>query len=144
MSDERGANPTQLVVFPIDHPTMSDQQTTDKATTNGYKTTNPAPTRRRKQWKDLPPDPLSEGYTEHPASYTVGSSPVTWNQLQVGQMFCRTKSGKAVHVKVNAGRAVCLDTQAPMEVKPTIRATLQVWLVTGMNTTTATTAEKAS
>jgi hypothetical protein len=123
---------------------MTDQQITDRTATNGYKAAKSPLTGRRKQWKDLPPDPLSEGYTEHAAAYTVGSSPVTWGQLQVGQMYCRTKSGKAVHVKVNAGRGICLDTQAPMEVKPTIRATLQVWLVTGMNTTTATSAEKTS
>lgn len=117
---------------------MSEQDTISKPSTNGRSSLNSSTIKRRKQWKDLPPDTLSDGFSEHQAVYTVGNSPLSWSQLQVGQLFCRSKTGKAVHVKVNAGRGICLDTQAPIEVKPSIRNSLQVWLVTSINTTTAT------
>lgn len=115
---------------------MSDLQSVDKAVTNGV-TGKTRGRRGKKQWKDLTVDPLAEGFTEHDSQYCVGNSPIVWSQLTTGQLFCRTKTGKAVHVKINSGRAICLDTQAPLEVKPTIRDTLQVWLVTSFNSTTA-------
>lgn len=114
---------------------MSEQHTADKTVMNGVmgKTRG---NRGKKQWKDLPVDPLAEGFTGHDANYTVGNSPVTWSQLATGQLFCRTKTGNAIHVKINSGRGICLDTQSTLEVKPTIRETMQVWLVTSFNSTT--------
>lgn len=91
-----------------------------------------------KQWKDLTTDPLAEGFDEHHASYIIGRTPITWSQLGTGALFSRSKSGKALHVKLDSGRAICLDTGASIEVAPRIRLSLQVWQVTSINTTTAT------
>ncbi|WGV25680.1 hypothetical protein [Halotia branconii] len=96
---------------------------------------------KKKEWKDLSIDPLSEGFDGHQAEYVVGKAPVTWAHIQTGQLFSRSKSGKNLHVKLNDGRAVCLDTQKPLEVKPSIRNSLQVWVVTNFNSTTANKAD---
>ena len=116
--------------------TMNESLSADRAVMNGV-TSNVKAKRGKKQWKDLAVDPLAEGFAEHDASYTVGNSPLTWSQIETGQLFCRTKSGKAVHVKIHSGLGICLDTQARLEIKPTIRETMQVWLITSFNTTTA-------
>jgi hypothetical protein len=116
---------------------MTDQQTTDK-TLNGQR---PSPINSRKgkkkEWKDLTIDPLSEGYDSHSADYVVGKSPITWALLEVGQLFSRSKGGKNLHVKLNDGRAICLDTRRPIEFKPSIRNSTQVWVVTNFNSTSA-------
>ncbi|MBH8577005.1 hypothetical protein I8752_29290 [Nostocaceae cyanobacterium CENA369] len=120
---------------------MSDQQTTDKATTNGRITPTNSLKGRKKQWKSLAVDPLAEGFDGHQAEYVVGKSPLTWATLQPGQLFSRSKSGKNLHVKLNDGRAICLDTRQPIEFEPRIRNTQQVWLVTSFNSTTANKAD---
>ncbi|MEH2123724.1 hypothetical protein [Nostoc sp.] len=116
---------------------MTDQQTTDKPL-NGQR---PSPINsrkgRKKEWKDLTIDPLSEGYESHQADYVVGNSPITWALLEVGQLFSRSKNGKNLHVKLNDGRAICLDTRRPIEFKPSIRNSTQVWVVTNFNSTSA-------
>ncbi|MEH2310740.1 MAG: hypothetical protein V7K35_04765 [Nostoc sp.] len=116
---------------------MTEQQITDKPL-NGQR---PSPINsrkgRKKEWKDLTIDPLSEGYDSHQADYVVGKAPITWALLEVGQLFSRSKSGKNLHVKLNDGRAMCLDTRRPIEFKPTIRNSTQVWVVTNFNSTSA-------
>jgi hypothetical protein len=92
-------------------------------------------------WKDLTIDPLAEGFDSHQAEYVVGKSPVSWATLTPGQLFSRNKSGKSLWVKLNDGRAICLDTRQAMEVKPAIRNSMQVWLVTSFNSTTASKAD---
>ena len=82
-------------------------------------------------------DPLSEGFDSHQAEYVVGKTQVTFGTLSPGQLFSRTKSGKTLYVKLNDGRAVCLDTRQPIEVSPTRRKTLPCWVVTIFNSTTA-------
>ncbi|WP_244918099.1 hypothetical protein [Nostoc linckia] len=71
----------------------------------------------------------------------MGKAPVTWAILEPGQLFSRSKSGKNLHVKLNDGRAICLDTRQPIEIKPTIRNSLQVWVVTNFNSTSASKAD---
>jgi hypothetical protein len=120
---------------------MSEQETLNKATVNGRSPTNTTRKGKGKQWKDLSIDPLSEGFDSHQAEYVVGKSPVSWSTLDSGQLFSRSKAGKNLYVKLNDGRAICLDTRLPIEVKPTIRNSLQVWLVTNFNSTTAAKAD---
>ncbi|MBN3927746.1 hypothetical protein [Nostoc sp. NMS4] len=120
---------------------MTDQQIADKPL-NGQR---PSPINsrkgKRKEWKDLTIDPLSEGYDSHQADYVVGKAPITWALLEAGQLFSRSKSGKNLHVKLNDGRAICLDTRQPIEIKPSIRNSLQVWIVTNFNSTSANKAD---
>ncbi|MCC5603857.1 hypothetical protein [Nostoc favosum] len=120
---------------------MTDQQISDKAL-NGQRP-SPINSRRgkKKEWKDLTIDPLSEGYDSHQADYVVGKAPITWALLEAGQLFSRSKSGKNLHVKLNDGRAICLDTRQPIEIKPAIRNSLQVWVVTNFNSTSASKAD---
>lgn len=120
---------------------MTDQQFIDKHSANGVKSTTSPRKGKPRQWKDLSIDPLSEGFDSHQADYVVGKSPVSWSIVEVGQLFSRSKTGKNLHVKVNDGRAICLDTRAAIEVKPAIRNSLQVWLVTSFNSTTASKAD---
>lgn len=82
-------------------------------------------------------DPLSEGFDSHQAEYVVGRTQVGFETLNPGQLFSRAKSGKSLYVKLNDGRAVCLDTRQPVEVSPQKRKNWQVWLVTNFNSTTA-------
>ncbi|MEH1824472.1 MAG: hypothetical protein V7L22_03735 [Nostoc sp.] len=117
---------------------MTDQQTTDRAITNGKSATqNEAKARRPRQWKEMADDPLSEGFDSHQAEYVVGKTQVIFETLSPGQLFSRTKTGKTLYVKLNDGRAVCLDTRQPIEVSPTRRKTLPCWVVTIFNSTTA-------
>ncbi|MBN3907673.1 MAG: hypothetical protein HWQ35_14265 [Nostoc sp. NMS1] len=120
---------------------MTEQQISDKPL-NGQR---PSPINsrkgRKKEWKDLAIDPLSEGYDSHQAEYVVGKAPMTWALLEVGQLFSRSKSGKNLHVKLNDGRAVCLDTRQAIEFKPPIRNSQQVWVVTNFNSTSANKAD---
>ncbi len=116
---------------------MSEQQISDKPL-NGQRP-SPVNSRRgkKKEWKDLTIDPLSEGYDSHQADYVVGKAPVTWALLEAGQLFSRSKNGKNLHCKLNDGRAICLDTRQAIEIKPSIRNSLQVWIVTNFNSTSA-------
>ncbi|MDZ8227569.1 hypothetical protein [Nostoc sp. ChiVER01] len=120
---------------------MTDQQISDKPL-NGQR---PSPINSRKgkkkEWKDLTIDPLSEGHESHQADYVVGKNPITWALLEVGQLFSRSKSGKNLHVKLNDGRAICLDSRRPIEFKPSIRNSTQVWVVTNFNSTSASKAD---
>ncbi|MEH2287186.1 hypothetical protein [Nostoc sp.] len=117
---------------------MTDQPTTDRATTNGKSATQAEPkARRAREWKEMADDPLSEGFDSHQAEYVVGRTQVGFETLNPGQLFSRTKSGKSLYVKLNDGRAVCLDTRQPVEVSPQKRKNWQVWLVTNFNSTTA-------
>jgi hypothetical protein len=121
---------------------MTDQQTTDRATTNGKSATHPEPkVKRERQWKEMSTDPLSEGFEVHQAEYVVGKTQVGFDTLAPGQLFSRTKSGKSLYVKLNDGRGVCLDTRQPIEVSPQKRKTWQIWLVTNFNSTTASKAD---
>lgn len=120
---------------------MTDQQTTDKATTNGRSSTMTQRKGKAKVWKDLSIDPLAEGFDSHTADYVVGKSPVSWATVTPGQLFSRSKAGKSLYVKLNDGRATCLDTRQSIEVKPSIRNSMQVWLVTSFNSTTANKAD---
>ncbi|MBD2491124.1 hypothetical protein [Aulosira sp. FACHB-615] len=116
---------------------MSEQDTINKASTNG-KSSHIAPRKgKERKWKDLTVDPLEKGFDSHIAEYVVGKSPITWSTVEVGQLFSRTESGKNIYVKLNDARAVSLDTRQPIEFKPSIRATKQVWLVTSFNSITA-------
>ncbi len=117
---------------------MTDQQTTDRATTNGKSATQAEPkARRTREWKEMSIDPLSEGFEVLQAEYVVGKTQVGFDTLSPGQLFSRTKSGKSLYVKLNDGRGVCLDTRQPIEVSPQKRKTWQIWLVTNFNSTTA-------
>jgi hypothetical protein len=120
---------------------MTEQQITDKPLSNGR--TSPASKLKGKPkvWKDLSVDPLAEGFDSHQAEYVVGKSPVSWSTVSPGQLFSRSKSGKSLYVKLNDGRATCLDTRQSIEVKPAIRNSMQVWLVTSFNSTTANKAD---
>lgn len=120
---------------------MSEQETINRATTNGKSSNNIPRKGRERKWKDLSVDPLSEGFDSHQAEYVVGKAPVTWATLEVGQLFSRTKSGKNLFVKLNDARATSLDTRQPIEFKPSIRQTQQVWLVTSFNSITASKAD---
>lgn len=120
---------------------MTDQQTTDKPINGRLPGNYTSRKGRKKEWKDLTIDPLSEGYDSHQADYVVGKAPMTWALLEAGQMFSRSKNGKNLHVKLNDGRAICLDTRQPIEVKPGIRNSLQVWIVTNFNSTSASKAD---
>ncbi|MBG1268265.1 hypothetical protein [Nostoc sp. WHI] len=116
---------------------MSEQETIDR-TINGRSQGNYSNRKgRKKEWKDLTVDPLSEGSDSHQAEYVTGKAPMTWALLEVGQLFSRSKSGKNLHCKLNHGRAICLDTRQAIEVKPSIRNSLQVWVVTNFNSTSA-------
>lgn len=120
---------------------MTDQQTTNGTAINPRSPNNSRLKGRKKEWKDLSIDPLAEGFDGHQAEYVVGKSPVAWSSLEPGQLFSRSKAGKNLHVKLNDGRGVCLDTRQSIEVKPSIRNSLQVWLVTSFNSTTASKAD---
>jgi hypothetical protein len=112
---------------------MQDQQTNSTLSTNGARKSLKGRTR---QWKDLSTDPLSEGFDEHTAAYIVGRTPLTWSQLSIGSLFSRSKSGKNLHIKLDAAKAVSLDTNESLEIAPKYRPTLQVWKVTSFNSTT--------
>lgn len=117
---------------------MTDQQTTDRAITNGKSTAQTEPkVRKPREWKDIPDDPLAKGFDVHQADYVVGKSQVAWDTLDPGQLFSRSESGKSLYVKLNDGRAICLDTRQPIEIKPVKRNNWPVWLVTNFNSTTA-------
>lgn len=116
---------------------MSEQETIDKAINGRLPANFSSRKGKKKEWKDLTIDPLSEGSDSHHAEYVTGKAPITWALLEVGQLFSRSKSGKNLHVKLNHGRAICLDTRQPIEVKPSIRNSLQVWVVTNFNSTSA-------
>ncbi|MCF2149799.1 hypothetical protein IQ276_025905 [Desmonostoc muscorum LEGE 12446] len=122
---------------------MTEQQITDRATTNGKSTTNKTEERakRTREWKEMADDPLAEGFDPHQADYVVGRTQVGFNTLEPGQLFSRSKTGKSLYVKLNDGRAVCLDTRQPIEVSPTRRKTWQIWVVTMFNSTTASKAD---
>ncbi|MHC5853785.1 hypothetical protein [Nostoc sp.] len=121
---------------------MTDQQTTDRAITNGKSASQAEPkTRKPRQWKEMDRDPLSEGFDTHQADYVVGRTQVGFDTLSPGQLFSRTKSGKSLYVKLNDGRGVCLDTRQAVEVSPQKRKNWQVWLVTNFNSTTASKAD---
>lgn len=112
----------------------------DELRTNTTLSSNGLEKRSRKgvkrQWKDLPVDALAEGFDEYTANYIVGRTPLVWNQLPIGSMFSRSKSGKTLHIKLDAAKAICLDTLEAIEVAPKIRVSLQVWKVTSFNSTT--------
>lgn len=120
---------------------MTEVQTANNGTVPVFNAGNSANRGSRKgktkQWKDLATDPLAEGFDEHNATYIVGRTPVTWEQLGTGKLFSRSKAGKSLHIKLDSGRAICLDTGASIEVAPRIRLSLQVWQVTAINSTTA-------
>lgn len=120
---------------------MAEQQATDRIA--NFQPLNGTSSRKgkQKQWKDLTQDPLSEGFDTYQAEYVVGKAPLSWLSLSPGQLFSRTKSGKSLYVKMNDGRAICLDTKQSIEIKPAIRPTFQVWLVTSFNSTTASKAD---
>ncbi len=120
---------------------MTEQQSIDKSSTNGHSSPAPAKKRRTKQWKDLVIDPLSEGFDCHNADYVVGKAPVSWSSLKPGDLFTRSKAGKSIHIKMNDGRGLSLDTKQSIEVKPAIRMSFQVWLVSAFNSTTASKAD---
>lgn len=120
---------------------MTEQSISDRHIANGNKPANNTRKGKPKQWKDLTTDPLAEGFDSHQAEYVVGKSPVTWSTLEPGQLFSRSKAGKSLYVKINDGRAISLDSKQAIDIKPSIRLTLQVWLVTSFNSTTATRAD---
>lgn len=113
-----------------------DTQTTSKPS-NGRSAISQKLKGKPKQWKDLPIDPLAEGYQQLTAAYIVGNSPVSWVTVTPGQLFSRTKTGKNLYVKLNDGRGVSLDTKQAIEVKPQLRNSMQVWLVTNFNSISA-------
>lgn len=86
-------------------------------------------------------DPLSEGFDAHQAEYVVGRTQVGFSTLEPGQLFSRSKSGKTLYVKLNDGRAICLDTRQAIEVSPQKRKTWPIWIVTNFNSTTASKAD---
>ncbi|MDF5736783.1 MULTISPECIES: hypothetical protein [unclassified Nostoc] len=116
---------------------MTDQQISDKPLNGQRSSIVNSRKGKKKEWKDLTIDPLSEGYDSHQADYVVGKNPITWALLEVGQLFSRSKSGKNLHIKLNDGRAICLDSRRPIEFRPTIRNSQQVWVVTNFNSTSA-------
>ncbi|BAY21699.1 hypothetical protein NIES2100_14560 [Calothrix sp. NIES-2100] len=116
---------------------MNEQQVTNTSTSNGSKPHTSPRKGRPRQWKDLSQDPLAEGFDSHSADYIVGKSPLSWSVVEPGQLFSRSKTGKNLHVKLNDGRAINLDTGRPIEIKPTMRNSWQVWLVTSFNSITA-------
>lgn len=120
---------------------MSDQETTNKPATNGRSIVIPNRKGKARQWKELDTDPLAEGYDTHPAQYVVGKGSVSWSNVEVGKLFSRSKTGKSLWVKMNAGKAINLDTRQQIEVKPSLRNSLQVWVVTSFNSTTANQAD---
>lgn len=119
---------------------MSDQQTTERPTTNGRAAKTERKGKERK-WKEMTDDPLSDGFDSHQAEYVVGRTQVVFDTMSPGQLFSRGKNGKNLYVKLNDARAVCLDTRQPIEISPTRRKTWSVWLVTLFNSTTATKAD---
>ncbi|MEJ1930812.1 hypothetical protein WDZ92_11170 [Nostoc sp. NIES-2111] len=120
---------------------MSEQQITDKPSTNGRTSHTSKLKGKPKVWKDLAQDPLAEGFDSHQAEYVVGKSTVSWSSALPGQLFSRSKTGKNLYVKMNEGRAICLDTRQSIEVAPSRRSSLQIWLVTSFNSTTASKAD---
>ncbi|OUL33117.1 hypothetical protein BV372_17375 [Nostoc sp. T09] len=120
---------------------MTDQDTTDRATTNGRSSTNNRLKGRKKQWRDLPTDPLEKGFLSLQAEYVVGKTPVSWSTLEPGQLLSRSESGKNLFVKINDGRAICLDSRQSIDISPNRRLTMQVWVVTSFNSTTASKAD---
>jgi len=135
---EHDTQPYLGVLFPSNREAMTDHQTTDRPSTNGRTTATTTRKGKPKVWKDLSIDPLAEGFESHQADYVVGKSPVSWATVTPGQLFSRSKFGKSLYVKLNDGRATCLDTRQSIEVKPSIRNSMQVWLVTSFNSTSAT------
>jgi hypothetical protein len=116
---------------------MTDQSISDRATTNGRLSTNHPRKGRPKEWKDLPTDPLEKGYLSLQAEYIVGKSSVTYSTLEPCQLFSLSESGKNLYVKINDGRAIGLDTKRAIEISPKRRLSLQAWVVTNFNSTTA-------
>ena len=112
---------------------MTEQTTEYKTSTNGVLPNNPSRKGRKKNWKDLSADPLEKGFDAYTAEYIVGRSAVPWLGVKPGQLFSRNDSGKNLFVKMNDGRAISLDTKGAIEIKPTIRLTMSVWLVTSFN-----------
>ena len=112
---------------------MQDQEKPITLSTNGIRKSLKG---RVRQWKDLSTDALSEGFDGYSASYIVGRTPLTWSQLAIGCLFSRSKSGKNLHIKLDAAKAVSLDTNESLEIAPKYRPTLQVWKVTSFNSTT--------
>ncbi|OUL34088.1 hypothetical protein [Nostoc sp. 106C] len=120
---------------------MTDQDTTNRATTNGRSSTNNSRQGRKKVWKDLPIDPLGKGFDSHQAEYIVGKTSVSYSTLDPGQLFSLSETGKNLYVKINDGRAIGLDTKRAIEVSPNHRLTMQTWVVTSFNSTTASKAD---
>ncbi|MEM6399800.1 MAG: hypothetical protein AAF757_06140 [Cyanobacteria bacterium P01_D01_bin.116] len=112
---------------------MTEQATDYKPGTNGKLPNNPSRKGRKKNWKDLDVDPLEKGFDSYQAEYIVGRSAVPWLGVSPGQLFSRNDSGRNLFVKMNDGRAISLDTRRVIEIKPTLRPTMSVWLVTSFN-----------
>jgi hypothetical protein len=110
---------------------MEEQKITLPPSTNGSVRRSRKGIKR--EWKDLPQDPLAEGFDEYQSTYIVGKTPVTWSSLTTGSLFTRSKSGKLIHCKLDAGHAIALDTGESLEIAPKYRVTLQVYKVTAFN-----------
>jgi hypothetical protein len=110
---------------------------------NGVSTDTQKSTRkgRTRKWKDLSTDPLKDGFEEYKASVIVGKTPILWNTLSPGALFSRSESGANLHVKIDAAKAVSLDTGDSLEVAPDYRKRFEVWKVTSFNSTTVVKAD---
>lgn len=93
---------------------------------------------RRRQWKDLSTDPLKDGFEEYKAVVIIGRTAVSWDSLPPGGLFSRSESGTNLHCKIDAAKAVSLDTGDALEIAPKYRETLQIWKVTSFNSTVVT------
>ena len=70
----------------------------------------------RDSGKIYPQTPWALGFDNSPFSYIVGKSSLTWADLNVGSIFSRSKSGKSLHMKIDAGRAISMDTGESLEI----------------------------
>lgn len=128
---------------------MTEQSTTNTATTNGVSSATPplnssSRKGKKKAWKELTEDPLKDGHLEHSASYVTGKTSVSWSSLKPGDRFSRNKSGKGLYVFADCATAYSLDTGDALVVPPQKRPMLQVWLVTAFNSVTGSTTEGGS
>lgn len=95
----------------------------------------------KRKWKDLSTDPLKDGYEEYQASVITGKTAVSWNSISPGGLFSRTSNGINLHCKIDASKAVSLDTGDDLEIAPKYRETLEVFKVISFNSTTVTKAD---
>lgn len=81
----------------------------------------------------LPPALTSDSIKVTQVTQKTSQQPVSYESLEVGQLFSRVSGGACVYLKVSKSKAVALDDAKPMKLSPDQQMGLRVhrvWLTT--------------